>query len=199
MDLNFFEKLASSDPAPGGGTASAYAGCMGAALLAMVAKLSQKTSPEAEKVSKKAEILMKTCFLLAEEDETAFLEVVKAYKLPKSSDEEKNKRVGEIEKALKKAVEIPFQTAASALEVLKDGNAFLDKANKNALSDLGVSALLARAAVEGGLLNVLINLSSMKDKTFVIDSIEKAKKTLAETNEISTSVLEEIYRVITPA
>jgi formiminotetrahydrofolate cyclodeaminase len=192
MDFNFFEKLASSEPAPGGGTASAYAGCMGAALLAMVAKLSQKNSSEAEQISKKAEAVMRIFFILAEEDEKAFLDVMKAYKLPKSSDEEKKIRAAEIEKALKKAVEIPFQTSSSALETLKDAQAFLAKANKNAVSDLGVSVLLARAAAEGGLFNVLINLSSIKEQQFVKTFSEKSKKLLEETEQIATNTLESI-------
>lgn len=197
MDREFFKKLASEDPAPGGGTASALGGAMGAALLSMVAKLSRQQYPDAELVSRRGEELLDACLRLSKEDEDAFNAVVSAFKLPRKTDEERAARGAAVESALKKASEVPFQSAATALEVLREADKFLPNANKNALSDIGVAALFANAAAEGAIYNVLINLASLKDKAFVEKYFAGAEKLSAEREERCKKILDQVRATLT--
>ncbi len=194
MDLELFlKKLASDEPAPGGGTASAIAGSMGAALLAMVAKLSSKTEPSAASVSNEAERLMETSNRLAKEDEKAFESVVAAYKLPKQTEKEKSIRAEKIEETLKKATQVPLQSALVSLDVLKLAEEFVSKANKNAISDIGVAALLAKAAAEGAILNVFINLASLKDNAFVKQHRAEAEKVIEAGESRTRKIMQAVY------
>lgn len=192
----FLKKLASDEPAPGGGTASAVAGSMGAALLAMVAKLSVKTSPSANEISREAEMLMDACSHLAQEDEKAFEAVVTSYKLPKANEEDKLIRMHKIEEALKTATEVPLKSAKTSLRILNLALNFLPTANKNAISDLGVAALLANAAVEGALLNVIINLASIKDKAFVNHYLAEAETLMKQSQNITHDITKSVHETL---
>jgi formiminotetrahydrofolate cyclodeaminase len=165
----------------------------------MVAKLSQKESPNAQKISQGAEALLQKAYKLAEEDEKAFNRVMQAYKLPKNTEEEKTRRKEAIENALKEATRIPLETAKTMLEVLQKAEAFFPEANKNALSDMGVAVLLAHAGLQGALLNVLINLSGIKDKTFVSEHQMQSQEILEKGEEIAKKMIFDIQNTLLSA
>lgn len=192
----FLAKLASADPTPGGGSASALAGSIGAALLSMVAKLSVKEHPEAKQVSQEAEKLVELCRRLAEEDEKAFNLVVAAYKLPKTTDKQKENRSMQIEEALKKATDVPMNTAKTALKVIRLADNFLSSTSTHVLSDLGVATLLTRAAAEGAVLNVLTNIIALKDKHFGHNYIRHAEAVVEEGRNRTGRIIQEIHRIL---
>ena len=161
--------LDSDAPAPGGGSASALAGAQGAALLAMVCRLTlgkekfsdyQKACEEAMEKSQK---LFKALIKLIDDDTEAFIMVSDAYKLPKASDDEKKIRSAAIQDAVIRAAEVPLEVMKSACEGLNIITGLQGKTNPAAQSDLGVAALNFSAAVGGAWLNVKINLPGIKD------------------------------------
>ena len=163
----FQDALSSDNPTPGGGTASAIALGHAASLVAMVANLTignEKWS-EGWGVSDSAIILANTVIKdsakLATEDSDAFEDVMNSFKLPKNNDDEKNIRREAIRNSTLKAAEIPYRTALLALDLLKAMVPLSRYGNQNAISDVGVAALLATAGCKGALFNVEINLNSL--------------------------------------
>ena len=163
----FQDALSSDNPTPGGGTASAIALGHAASLVAMVANLTignEKWS-EGWEVSDSAIILANTVIKdsakLATEDSDAFEDVMNSFKLPKNNDDEKNIRREAIRNSTLKAAEIPYRTALLALDLLKVMAPLSRYGNQNAISDVGVAALLATAGCKGALFNVEINLNSL--------------------------------------
>ncbi len=169
----FLEAVASGSATPGGGSVSALAGCMASALVEMVANLTlgrkgfEAKEEEIKKIGREAHELGEALMDAMEQDIAAYGEVMTSYLLPKSSEEERKKRREEIQKALKKAADPPLFTAATSLKVLKLCQDVVEKGNPNALSDGAVGALLADAAMWGGVFNVLINLSALDDRHYV--------------------------------
>ena len=163
----FQDALSSDNPTPGGGTASAIALGHAASLVAMVANLTignEKWS-EGWGVSKSAIILansvIKDSAKLATEDSDAFEDVMNSFKFPKNTDDEKNIRREAIRNSTLKAAEIPYKTALLAMDLLKVMVPLSRYGNQNAISDIGVAALLATAGCKGALFNVEINLNSL--------------------------------------
>lgn len=169
----FVEELASSSPAPGGGSASAIAGAMGVGLAAMVAGLTDTEGMSAEDASKvdqarqRSSALVQALLECADDDTAAFNEVMKAFKLPKKTDEEKQARREAIQLALKGAVSVPRRTLHLAAEGMQMAVCMAQLGNANAASDAGVGALLLDTAMGGAILNMRINLASIKDSRFV--------------------------------
>jgi formiminotetrahydrofolate cyclodeaminase len=158
------ERLASSDPVPGGGSASALAGAMGAALIHMVVELTDGrpaaagheetlTEIRTAAVAWQAELLN-----LAEMDASAYTAVVQARRLPRESELERNARDVQVGAAIREATRVPLATALAASEVLELALRLAPIGNRNAVSDVGVAALLSTAALRGAALNVEINL-----------------------------------------
>lgn len=168
----FLTALSSSSPTPGGGSASALSGALSASLLAMVCNLTigkEKfiaVEGKAKAVRLEAEELRERFSELIEEDAAAFNAVIAAYKLPKVDETEKAARAEVIQKTLRHAAEVPLETAKLALRLLELSEVLVNISNPLALSDVGVSALLAESAVQGALLNVDINVKLMKDKQY---------------------------------
>lgn len=170
---DFLDKVAGSDPVPGGGSVAALNGAIASALAAMVASLT---------IGKKGyethEELMRHIFDIAVQSKNVFVEdidrdseaydsVFACFKMPKASDEEKAARSIAIQEATKFAALIPMQVARNAYELM---NIIMDVArlgNRNAVTDACVAMMAARSAVLGALMNVRINLASLKDKEFV--------------------------------
>jgi formiminotetrahydrofolate cyclodeaminase len=171
----FLAALASDAPTPGGGTAAAAAGAMGASLAEMVARLTLSkekyaASHDAVRPIAEAAALARGEFLgLAREDSDAYDEVVAARRLPRGTDEEKAARLRRIAVANRNAAEVPMRTARAAVRLLAALPELAEKGNPNAVSDVGAAALLLDACVEGALLNVGINLSGIEDSTFVAE------------------------------
>ena len=166
----FASELASNRPTPGGGSASGVALSQAGSLACMVANLTigrdryQAGWSSAEislEVGKKA---MEIGHLLADEDAKGYDAVVDAYKLPKDSDEEKKSRKSEIENASIAASQPPMKIAKLSLELLRTLPNLASHGNPNAITDVGVSSLLASAACKGGLFNAEINLVGMDNE-----------------------------------
>lgn len=171
----FLGAIAAQTPTPGGGTAAAVAGAMGAALAEMVAVLTLSkekyaAAHDAMRPIAEAAPLVRAEFLaLAREDSEAYDEVVGARKLPKETDEEKAERSRRIASANHRAAEVPMRTARAAVRLLAALPELAEKGNPNAASDVGAAALLLDACVEGALLNVGINLAGVEDPALVSD------------------------------
>jgi formiminotetrahydrofolate cyclodeaminase len=176
LTLDAFLKALSSDaPTPGGGTAAAVAGAMGAALADMVSALTLSkekyaASHEAMRPIAEAAQLARSEFMaLAREDSEAYDDVVGARRLPKETDEQKSARAHRIAVANLRAAEVPMRTARAAVRLLAALPELAERGNPNAASDVGAAALLLDACAEGALLNVGINLSGIEDPTFVAE------------------------------
>jgi methenyltetrahydrofolate cyclohydrolase len=158
------ERLASSDPIPGGGSASALAGAMGAGLVAMVASLTvgraayADAEPMAAEIGSTALAVRDELVELADRDSDAYDTVVRARRLPRETDEQKTARSATLAQAIQLAAEIPLRTAHVAYQALELAAQIAPIGNRNAVSDAGVAALLSAAAVRGAILNVRINL-----------------------------------------
>lgn len=158
------ERLASSAPVPGGGSASALAGAMGAALVQMVVALTTGRPAAAEFEAELTEIAAAAAtsqselLNLAELDAAAYDAVVRARRLPKESDREREARAVQVAAATREATRTPMHAARIAATVLELAERLAPIANRNAVSDVGVAGLLAAAAVRGAVLNVRINL-----------------------------------------
>ncbi len=161
--------LASELPAPGGGAAAGVSAAMAAALVSMVCNLTIGKPKFADheavmrEVLAEAERLRLEALQLAEDDAEAFSGVVAAYKLPKSSDEEKAARTAAIQAGLVEAAAVPLAVAKVSAEVIRLSGRILEGSNPNVLSDVAVAASAAKSALESAALNVDINLVSIKD------------------------------------
>jgi formiminotetrahydrofolate cyclodeaminase len=169
----FVDALASGDPTPGGGSAAAVAGAMGAALLSMVAGLTSASTLSDDKAEEMRRIRIRSCELAyalleaADADTAAFNGVMAAYRMPKDSEDQKATRRQAIQAALRVAVEAPRNTCTLAQQALERAEFVAEYGNPNAASDGAVGALLLDAAMGGGAFNIRINLSSIKDSEYV--------------------------------
>ena len=162
----FSDDLASDAPVPGGGSAAAYAAALGAALAVMVARIATKKSPDDTALRDyiaEVENLRGDFLRLVDDDSAAFARVAEAMKLPKSTDEEKKARADRMQTALLAASRVPLEVAKTSRRLLDACERGLAKAPSAAVSDLGVGALMAEAALRGAAMNVMINLASLKD------------------------------------
>ena len=161
----FSDDLASSAPVPGGGSAAAYAGALGAALAAMVARIAQKKRPDAGLDDYIAEVEnLRSDFLrLVDDDSAAYASVAQAMKLPRTTDDEKKARTERLQSALLAASRVPLEVAKTSRRLLEACERAMPTAPDAAISDIGVGALMAEAALRGAAMNVMINLSSVKD------------------------------------
>lgn len=169
----FLDELASSSPAPGGGSVAALAGAMAAGLVSMVCNLSignEKfaAQDELQATRDSAEQLRNELRLLMEADTDAYNGVIAAYKLPKASDEEKAFRSRTIQTAMQQATDVPLLTAEAAAGIIPLAAVAKAEGNPNAASDAYVADVLARAAIKAALANAEINLPSVKDESFVV-------------------------------
>ncbi|PNX47486.1 MAG: glutamate formimidoyltransferase, partial [Thermoplasmata archaeon M8B2D] len=174
MKINkFLSELASNSPAPGGGSVAALSGSLGAALSSMVCNLTigkekyADIQNEIKNVLKKSETLRKKLTNLIDEDTEAFNDVMKAFKMPKETEEQKKKRTAAIQEGYKTASMVPFETAKTCAEILDVAKVIAEKGNINSVTDAAVSAIMTKAGVESAVLNVKINLGSIKDEKFV--------------------------------
>jgi glutamate formiminotransferase / formiminotetrahydrofolate cyclodeaminase len=192
---DFANETASESPAPGGGSISAYVGALGISLATMVANLSshkrgwddrwQEFSDWAEKGEQYKNELLK----LVDADTAAFNKIMEAFALSKATDAEKAARTEAIQAATKYAIEIPFkvmETAYASMEVIK---AMVINGNPNSVTDAGVGALCARAAVIGAFMNVRINASGYNDKAFTNNIITSASEIEHDAIALETEIL----------
>ena len=201
MKVNdFIDLLASDAPAPGGGSASALAGAMGVGLSKMVAALTTGKAKYAEHEDTVQEILSKAGSLTEkltaaiDRDTEAFDGVSAVFAMPKSTDEEKAARKEAMQKALKEATLVPYETMELCLQSLKVVKLGVGKTNTSAASDLGVASLNLKSAVQGAWLNVLINLAGIKDEAFVAEYKSKGEAILAEALPLADEIYNDILK-----
>jgi len=168
----YLEQLASAAPAPGGGSAAAMAGALGAALLSMVCNLTigkekfKAVEAGIQDLLRQSEAARRELTQLAEEDQTAYGKVNTAYGMPRATDQEKTARTAAIQEALKAAAQVPLRAAQVCSEVLALAAPLAEKGNPNVISDVGVGAALAEAALQCAALNVEVNLAFIKDQAY---------------------------------
>jgi len=171
----FVEKTASNDPVPGGGSIAALSGAIASALVEMVANLTvgkkkyEQQEDKMIKIQKDIEIYRNEFLNLIDEDANAFDLVMKAFKLPKESDDEKNIRNLKIQEGFKVAAIVPMKIAKKSYKLMDYCEEVIVNGNKNAVTDGMVATMLARTATLSAIINVKINLSSIKDEKFVKD------------------------------
>ena len=196
----FVDLLASDAPAPGGGSAAALEGALGAALTAMVCGLTvgKKKYAEyqelAEEAQKKATDLKARFVDVMDRDTEAFNVVSAAFGMPKATDEEKAARSAAIQEGLKGCTKTPFEMMELAVETLELTASILGKSNDSAASDLGVSALSLRAAIQGAWLNVLINIGSLKNKELAEDYRKKGEALLAKALPLADEIYDTVVK-----
>ncbi|RMF47000.1 MAG: hypothetical protein D6755_05825, partial [Anaerolineae bacterium] len=166
----FLDDLASSAPAPGGGSAAAHAGAMAAALVAMVARLTVGRKKYADvkermwQIIEEAEEKRAALTQAVQEDAAAFEGVMAAFKMPKGTSEEQNRRKQAIQEATLQAAKVPLGVAHMVVDVLDLVAQVAELGNTNAITDAGTAAALSKAALSGASLNVRINLTSLDDQ-----------------------------------
>jgi formiminotetrahydrofolate cyclodeaminase len=164
------DRLSSSDPVPGGGSAAALAGAMGAGLVSMVAALTVGRTETPDDKSAVREIgeaagkLRDELVDLAERDSTAYQAFVDARHLPRETDDQRAARTAAMGAAIVQAAEVPLRTARAAMKCLHLARRIAPIGNRNAVSDAGVAALLSSTAVRGAILNVRTNLPHLPDE-----------------------------------
>ena len=195
LTVSSFANLLGSDaPAPGGGSAAALAGSLGAARSAMVSALTlgRKKYADVQELAQEGfdrASALKEAFLQAmEKDTEVFNTFSAAMGMPKETPEEKAARSAAMQAALVLCIESPLHMMELSFEAITLTDKLMGKTNANALSDLGVSALMLSAAVQGAWLNVLINLGSLKDEAASAAYRAKGEKLLADTLALSNSV-----------
>ena len=183
----FINKVISNDPVPGGGSVSALNGALAGALAAMVANLTIGRKKYAEvndimvELSSRFEKLSSCLIEDVDRDSDAYNRVFAAFKMPKDTDEEKQVRSEAIQRETKYAAQVPMEVARAVYEVLPMIDTVAQKGNSNAVTDACVSMMCARTAILGALLNVRINLTSIKDEAFVNAMREEADTIEAHT------------------
>jgi formiminotetrahydrofolate cyclodeaminase len=190
----FLTELASSSPAPGGGSVAALAGSVGAALVAMVCRLTvdkpkyADVSEQLHSVLAEADDLRRRFADLVERDTEAFNAVMDAFKLPKETEDQKRERSAAIQRATRGATEVPLEVHTLSARLLELAWETAQKGNVNSVSDAGVAADMARACAHGAYLNVLINLGSLKDEGFVADVRKQLATTYSKISELYDSI-----------
>lgn len=198
----FMQKLSSSDPTPGGGSAAALAAWQASSLIIMFCGLSlgkekfKEYEVELQKADKEARTAAEQLKKAVDEDTEAFDQVMKAFRLPKETEQEKSERKAAIQKAMRRAAEVPLTVSKNCLSLLNICQDIVDKGNPNSITDLGVGCLLAHSAMEGAVLNVEINLASIKDEEYVKKVTQQISSLKAEGERIKTEVIEKVEKLI---
>jgi len=201
---DYVAEVASKEPTPGGGSVAALAGSLGAALTVMVGNLTigrkkydQLSDDVKEIMNRNFEELKKSIEKLnsiVDEDTRAFDKVMEALKLPKETDEQKKIRSDAIQEGYKVALEVPLRCAEECYKVLKLQKVFADYGNVNAITDVGVGALLAATGLEGAILNVRINLNSIKDLEFKNRIEGRINILMTEGLKLKNELMETVYK-----
>ncbi|MFA4886407.1 MAG: cyclodeaminase/cyclohydrolase family protein [Desulfotomaculaceae bacterium] len=189
------EVSASTSPTPGGGSVSALAACFGVAMTAMVSGLTlgkekyKDVQPEVTDILEAAKALLSRLEELVEVDIAEFNNFMAAYRLPRGTDVEKQMRETAMQKALKGATDTPMEIAGVCLKVLRLTDRLSTIGIKMAISDVGVAALMAEAALEGVLLSVEINTPMISDRDYVLRIIREKEQMSAEAKILRDAIL----------
>jgi len=194
----FLDELAGSAPTPGGGSAAALMGAMGAALVSMVCNLTigrkgyEGEDAEMRQTLDQAEALRQRLTAMIEADVQAFDSLMAAYKLPRASEQEKASRTRAVQQALKQATDVPLGCAEACAEVIELARRVAPIGNRNVISDAGVASLAAYAGLRSAALNVAINAPSIQDPDFVRSRRERLDQLLSRCTDAS----EQAYQTV---
>jgi len=194
----FLDELASKSSTPGGGSAAAIIGAMGAALVSMVANLTvgkknyEAVEGEIKTMLARSEALRIQLTDMVKADVDVFNTVMGAYGLPKETDEQKAKRTEAIQSALKEATDVPLACAKLCAEVIHLCLPIAEKGNKGVISDAGVAVLAGYAALRSAALNVYINIGGIKDESFVQDRSKQLETILSGMDGLT----EKVYQIV---
>lgn len=192
----FAEETSRESPAPGGGSISAYMGALGAALGTMVANLSAHKPGWDERWeyfsdwAEKGKAVMNELLYLVDEDTNAFNEIMAVFGMPKGTDAEKAARAEAMEKATLYATQVPLKTMRASFRVFEVAGEMAAEGNPNSVSDAGVGALAARAAVQGAYLNVKINAAGLKDRQVAEEMLSEAAQIARQADAEERRILE---------
>jgi len=196
----FADETAGESPAPGGGSISAYVGVLGVSLGTMVANLSAHKAGWDDKWefysqwAEKGQAYKNKLLYLVDEDTNAFNKIIDGFRMPKSTDQEKETRRQAIESATKYATEIPLQVMQTAYDSMEVMEAMVKDGLQSSLSDAAVGALCARTAVIGAYFNVRINAKDIKDRDFVNNILAKAAKIYEATISLEKKIIVDLDR-----
>ena len=196
----FMNETASESVAPGGGSVSAYMGALGTALGSMVANISSHKRGWDERWeefsgwAEKGKLIQNELLRLVDEDTNAFNMIMKAFGMPKSSEEEKKERKAAIEEATKKAILVPFKVmeiAYGAYELIEE---MVKEGNPNSVTDAGVGALAVRSCIKGAYLNVCVNTEGLEDKKFGQEIKAKAAEMNAQSEKKEKEIIDKVQK-----
>lgn len=196
----FLDELAGSSSTPGGGSAAAVMGAMGAALVSMVCNLTigkknyAEVEAEMREVLRQSENLRHRLTGMINDDVAAFNQVMAAYGIPKNSDEEKVRRTAAIQEALKRATQVPLSCAKVCFEVMELAKRAAEKGNVNVVSDAGVAVLAACSALKSAALNVYVNTAAIKDDNFNQQKLGELNSLLSGADDLNNKVYEQVKR-----
>lgn len=203
MKVNeFVDLMASDEPAPGGGSAAALEGALGAALTAMVCALTvgKKKYADVQELAiesqKKGNELKAQFVDVMDRDTEAFNAVSAVFAMPKDTDEEKAARKAAMQEALKGCTKTPFEMMELAYQALELTRSVVGKLNASAASDLGCAALHLGSAVQGAWLNVLINLGSIRDAAFAAQYRTRGQILLDEALPLAQSIYDRVLKAV---
>ncbi|HTT07620.1 MAG TPA: cyclodeaminase/cyclohydrolase family protein [Gammaproteobacteria bacterium] len=194
----FLDQLASKTSTPGGGSAAAIMGAMGAALASMVCNLTigkkghEQVEADMKAALEKSEALRAELTDMIRADVEVFNQVMAAYGMPKDTDEQKSRRAEAIQKALQAATDVPLGCARVCAGVIDLCKPVAEKGNKNVISDAGVAVLAAQAALKSAALNVYINVPNIKDRAFADSRLKQLEGILKG----SDALTEQIYQIV---
>lgn len=194
----FLDELASSSPAPGGGSVSALLGALSSALTSMVCRLTEgkkgyeNVTEDIRKVLEESEAIRKRTTELIDEDTSVFNQVMSAYKIPKDNPD----RLIKIQDAMKKATEVPLKTMRECYRAMELAKIIAEKGNVNSVSDAGVASITANAGIQGASLNVMININFIKDDDFVSKITEEVTQLTRKSIELNNGIMKIVTQKI---
>jgi glutamate formiminotransferase/formiminotetrahydrofolate cyclodeaminase len=201
---SFADETASESPAPGGGSVSAYIGALGTSLAAMVANISahkagwDKRWKEYSDWAEKGIAIQRELISLVDEDTQAFNKLLDAYGMPKETETDQLKRKAAIQEATKHATEIPFRVMQKAYEAFDVIKAMAEQGNPNSVTDAGVGALCACAAVRGAFMNVKINAKSLDNKDYANEILKEAGSIEKQALQLEQEILNIVEKKLNP-
>ena len=203
MKINeFLGALASREPTPGGGSAAALGGALGAALVSMVCNLTigkkgyEEVDAPMRELLAKSEALRQELPKLLEADTQVYGQVMATYRMPRKTPEQKAERDRAMQAALKDAAKVPLIIAERCAEIVELALPAAQMGNQWAVSDAGVGALLAEACIHAALLNVYINLASIKDEAFVQEMRQRIEAITTGKTELRDRVMALVHEKI---
>ncbi|MBK8815466.1 MAG: cyclodeaminase/cyclohydrolase family protein [Methylococcaceae bacterium] len=195
---NFLDELASKSATPGGGSAAAFMGAQGAALVSMVCQLTigkpkfAEVEAELQEVLERAESLRAELTDLIKADIDVFNRLMSKYALPKETDEEKAIRSEAIQDILKQATEVPLQCVHACLKIIQLSQIAAEKGSPGVVSDAGAAVMSAYGGLKTSALNVYINVGSLKDKDFAEAKLAELEAAVTGIDDVVNKIYETV-------